>query len=82
MIVGFPLLGMVLLRADNFNRRRWLVMAAMALLIFLPSCGSGLQGNGHGSGSPGTPAGNYNVVVTAVCGTVTHRAPINLVITP
>ena len=46
------------------------------------SCGSGLQGNGGGSGSPGTPIGAYNITVTATAGPVTHSTQVSLTVTP
>jgi hypothetical protein len=59
-------------------------MAALFLstLVWV-SCG-GLQdrGGGGGSGSPGTPAGTYNVTVTASSGAVTHSTQVSLTVTP
>jgi hypothetical protein len=47
------------------------------------SCGGGLQGNGSivGTGSPGTPAGTYNLQVTVATTSITHSAQVKLTIT-
>jgi hypothetical protein len=41
------------------------VVAMAALLWLLAACGGGLQGGGTASANPGTPAGTYNMTVSA-----------------
>jgi len=81
----FPLAGLVLLqRRTPRSEVRW--HGRIVLLAFLAmsslSCGGGLQGNGGGSGSPGTPAGTYTITVTATCGSVVHTAQVSLTVNP
>ena len=59
-----------------------LAILSLVLTFGLISCGGGLQGNGGGSGSPGTPAGTYTITVTATCGSVAHTAQVSLTVTP
>ena len=81
----FPVAGLVLLqRRMPRSQIRW--HGRVVLLAFLAmsslSCGGGLQGNGGGSGSPGTPAGTYTITVTATCGSVEHTAQVSLTVNP
>ena len=41
------------------------LVAAIAFVILLVACGGGLQGGGTAAANPGTPAGSYNMTVTA-----------------
>jgi hypothetical protein len=64
------------------SRRRKLGIGAAAVLMFLLlllllGCGGGGSSNGGGGGgggNSGTPAGTYNVTVTATSGSVSHTA--------
>jgi hypothetical protein len=81
----FPLAGLILvqrrmLRGEIRRRGRIVLLAALAMSAL--SCGGGLQGNGGGSGSPGTPAGTYAITVTATCGSVVHTAQVSLTVNP
>jgi hypothetical protein len=64
---------------------RWFsVIAFTALIVFLIACGGGLQGGGTAVGNPGTPAGSYNMTVTAAMnsapGSPTKTADVTLTI--
>jgi hypothetical protein len=81
----FPLAGLILvqqrkLRAEMRRHGRVVLLAVLAMSTL--SCGGGLQGNGGGSGSPGTPAGTYAITVTATCNSVVHTAHVSLTVTP
>ena len=45
-------------------------------------CGGGSSGGGGGGGAgqPGTPAGNYTIVVTATSGSLSHTAQVSLTV--
>jgi hypothetical protein len=80
-----PLPGLILLQrraARRIFRRHGRVALLAILAVGALSCGGGLQGNGGGSGSPGTPAGTYAVTVTATCNSVVHTAQVSLTVTP
>jgi hypothetical protein len=82
---AFPVAGLICLkrRKRPFKIPRWSILTLLLVPIFgLLSCGGGLQGNGGGSGSPGTPPGTYTITVTATCGSVTHTAQVLLTVTP
>lgn len=53
------------------------------LLVVCVSCGGGLQGNGSivGNGSPGTPAGSYNLNISVATASITHSTQVNLAVT-
>jgi hypothetical protein len=81
----FPLAGLIvvqqrMLRGEIRRHGRVVLLAILAMSAL--SCGGGLQGNGGGSGSPGTPAGTYAITVTATCKSVVHTAQLSLTITP
>lgn len=85
LFFSFPLAGLIGLKRPNAPRdvrRGGLALSSLLLILALLSCGGGLQGNGGGSGSPGTPAGTYSITVTAICGAVTHTAQVSLTVTP
>jgi len=82
---AFPLACLICLiprKTEAKIRRRLLAILSLVLTFGLISCGGGLQGNGGGSGSPGTPAGTYTITVTATCGSVTHTARVSLTVNP
>ena len=59
-------------------RRRWNVVLALIMVVFLMAamgCG-GSSGGGGGGGGGGTPAGNYTVTVSATSGSTTHTTNI------
>jgi hypothetical protein len=82
-----PLPALILLQRRIARRKfrrpgRIILILILILVAGTLSCGGGLQGNGGGSGSPGTPAGTYSVTVTAICASVTHTAQVTLTVTP
>ena len=90
--ITLPLIAVFWLRVrpraeKSLYRKRAQILGAAAIffsLLTCASCGGGLQGNGGGggSGSPGTPPGTYAITLTATSGTVSHSAPVTLVVTP
>jgi hypothetical protein len=81
----FPLAGLILVRQKMLRgeirlHARVVLLAVLAMSAL--SCGGGLQGDGGGSGSPGTPAGTYAITVTATCNAVVHTAQVSLTVTP
>lgn len=67
------------------SRRRQLAIGAAAVLIFLLlpllGCGGGgSSGGGGGGGNSGTPAGTYNINITATSGSVSHTASAALTV--
>src|SRR3954464_1985240 len=82
---AFPIAGLICLKRLNLRseiRRCVLAFLSLVLTSGVISCGGGLQGNGGGSGSPGTPAGTYTITVTATCSSVVHTAQVSLTVTP
>jgi hypothetical protein len=80
-----PLPGLILLQRRTPRRKtrhRGRVVVLLLLVAGTLSCGGGLQGNGGGSGSPGTPAGTYTITVTAICASVTHTTQVSLTVNP
>jgi hypothetical protein len=61
-----------------------LLVTAIAFVILLIACGGGLQGNGTAAANPGTPAGGYNMTVTAAMnsapGSPTKTADVTLTV--
>ncbi|HET8967502.1 MAG TPA: hypothetical protein VFN20_14845, partial [Candidatus Acidoferrum sp.] len=58
--------------------RRGLASACLLLLLpllLMSACNGGTGANSSGSG---TPAGNYQLVITASAGTTAHSIPVNL----
>jgi hypothetical protein len=79
---AFSLAGLVWLGRPRVRLLPFIILLLSAALL-LVSCGGGLQGNaGGGSGSPGTPAGAYNINVTATCNSITHTSQVTLSVTP
>jgi hypothetical protein len=79
-----PISGLALLRTGRASRRRkllGLVLLALMIsgLIFMMACGGG-SSSGGGGGHPGTPAGSYTITVTATAGSLTHTAPVTVVV--
>ena len=80
-----PISGLALLGTGCTSRRRkllGLVLLALMIsgLIFMMACGGGSSSGGGGGGHPGTPAGSYTVTVTATAGSLTHTAPVTVVV--
>ena len=55
------------------------VCLAFALCLLI-ACGGGLQGGSAGVAEPGTPAGTYNMTVTATPNPPTQPASISLTV--
>lgn len=80
---GLPLAGMFLFAAPK--RRRWsslLGLMVLALLVTVPACGGGSSGGGAQTHQqdPGTPAGTYNVTLTATAGSISEQATFALTV--
>ncbi len=77
-----PLGGILLLGAPR--RRRWsltLGLMTLAMLVALPACGGGGGSSSHQQQQdPGTPAGTYNVTMTATAGSLTEQATFTLIV--
>ena len=78
-----PIGGLALLGTGLTSRRRkllGLLLLGLMLtgLIFMAACGG--SSSGGGGGHPGTPAGTYTVTVTGTAGSLTHTAPVTVVV--
>lgn len=84
--IGLPLAGLLLLPIREIkSKRRFAGVCALIAFVALSnfSCSGGLQGNSTGgSGSPGTPAGNYSINVNVSTTSVSHSVQANLTVTP
>jgi hypothetical protein len=69
MLYGFWLCLPGLILCGGMRRRAagYLVplLVGIVFLLLLIACGGGLQGGGTAAANPGTPAGSYNMTVTA-----------------
>jgi hypothetical protein len=65
-------------RTGRVGRKTW-AMLPLLLLMFIASCGGG-NGGGGGSGSGGTPAGTYNLTVTATMGSTNQTQTLKLTV--
>jgi hypothetical protein len=77
--------ALCVLLAVPFRRRRWFTMVCLLVLLLsalsLGACGGGSGGNS--SSQPkvnGTPAGTYNVVLTATANNMTHDVKIPIIV--
>lgn len=79
LLGGVPLAGILLIVTPR--RRGGMLLAFIMLLgiVMLPACGGG-GGGGGSRQDPGTPAGTYNVTVTATAGTLSESGHLTLVI--
>jgi Big-like domain-containing protein len=78
LVGGLAVAGVFLLRRREARSRRFLLILA---LIALPACGGGGGDGGGGTHlDPGTPAGNYNITVTATGGSLTRTMTFLLVL--
>jgi len=86
MLLSLPLAGILLTPITVKGRRKLSrVLLFVSIAVTLVSCGGGLEGGGGGGGgggSPGTGPGDYTIILTATCGTVTHSTPVTLTVTP
>jgi hypothetical protein len=84
-LISLPMMGMFLMwrRQPRARKRNRYLFLAMLLMLGSFSCGGGLQGNGSivGNGSPGTPAGSYDLKVSVAAASVTHSTQVNLTVT-
>ena len=77
--VGLPLAGILLIASPK--RRRWSTLVGLillALLVMVPACGGG-GGPAH-TQDPGTPAGTYNVTLTATAGSLSETGMFTLTV--
>jgi hypothetical protein len=66
---GFALAGIFVLGSPRRRRHNIpLLLTTLVLLVVIPACGGG--GGSHHQQDPGTPAGTYNVSVSAAGGTI------------
>jgi hypothetical protein len=62
------------------SRRKWTAMFGLILFAFMVTgvgCGGG---SSSAPSNPGTPAGNYTVVVTAVSGSITRTLNVSVTV--
>ncbi|MGA8154503.1 MAG: hypothetical protein WB952_26395 [Terriglobales bacterium] len=81
--LGWPLLIIASSsRRSRLSRRQFicLLLLTLATLSLMVACGGGLQGGGPGAAQPGTPAGTYNMTVSATPDAPTQPASIALTV--
>jgi len=88
---GSLLLGLLLafggLKHRGLHGKRLVLFLPLSVIVLLVglqvACGGGLQGGGGGgAGQPGTPQGNYAIMVSATSGSITHTVQMALTVTP
>jgi hypothetical protein len=57
-----------------------MLLMLLAMLVVLPACGGGGSGSSRPPSNPGTPAGTYNITVTASSGSTTSTTGFVLVL--
>jgi hypothetical protein len=84
-LISLPMAGLLWMRRPQprVRRRNLRVFLTIMLALNCASCGGGLQGNGivGGSGSPGTPAGSYNLKINVASASIAHSTQVNLTVT-
>ncbi len=83
VVSGGLFAGMFLLGRSSPRRRRIAGLGVMLLVFFAAGvgCGGGSgSSNNNNNVTPGTPAGSYNITVTATSGAVTHSANVLLTV--
>ena len=82
--LGVSLAGIVLLRVPSRRRRmNWSslsLLVVVTFLLMLPSCGGGSSAPPPPPPDPGTPKGNYNILVTATSGSMSHATTFTLTV--
>jgi hypothetical protein len=74
---GFALAGIFVLGSPRRRRHSLpLLLITLALLVMIPACGGG--GGSHHQQDPGTPAGTYNVRVSATGGAILQTTSFTL----
>jgi hypothetical protein len=85
-VAVFPAAAVIFLSRRKFKPalQTSLLLALFAFTLASLSCGGGLQGGNGGMDSPGTPAGTYNITVTAACCSVSPspQTVVSLQVTP
>jgi len=75
LLYGMAILALITMAWLKERRAKTALGASVALAVLLVAC----SGSGGQPGVPaGTPAGNSQVIVTGVSGTVTHTATVSL----
>jgi hypothetical protein len=84
-LISLPMAGLLWMRRrqPHLRKRDRYLFLMMLLTLGSVSCGGGLQGNGSivGGGSPGTPAGSYNLRISVAAASLTHSTQVNLTVT-
>jgi len=62
------------------KRARIGLLAPLALLIFVASCGGGAGGGNPGYHGPATPTGTYTITILASSGGLTHSFTVTLIV--
>jgi hypothetical protein len=78
-MMGFGLLSIVFVGGQR-QRRGIMLLMLLAMLVVLPACGGGGSGSSRPPSNPGTPAGTYNITVTASSGSTTSTTGFVLVL--
>ena len=79
-LAGFGLFSVVLIGTRRRHGSRQLLLLTLALIMFVPGCGGGGGSSQPPPPPPGTPAGTYNVVVTATSGSNKSSTGFTLVV--
>ncbi len=80
---GFGLFGLILAGTGKKRSRQMaIVLGTLVLMMMITfvGCGGGSSGGGGGGSTPGTPAGNYTVTVTAAASGVTHNLNVTVIV--
>jgi hypothetical protein len=76
----FGIVWLPFTQRSRHTARKIAAISSLLLVVFLVSCGGGTGGSSGGGGTGGTPAGTYNLTVTATMGSTNESQTLTLTV--